>query len=42
MFGIGTNELLIFVVAALPGLAVLFFVIRAVLNAGNRNDKTPK
>ena len=40
MFGIGIAELLIFAVVCsigLVGMAVLFFVIRAAVRAGNRD-----
>ena len=41
MFGIGIMELLILIVilvAGLAGLSVLYFVIRAAVRAGNRDD----
>jgi hypothetical protein len=45
MFGIGIMELLILIVipvAGLVGLAVLYFVIRAAVRAGNRDDTARK
>ena len=45
MFGIGIMELLILLailVAGLAGLAVLFFVIRAAVRAGNRDSAERK
>ena len=45
MFGIGIMELLILLVipvAGLAGLAVLYFVIRAAIRAGNRDDTARK
>lgn len=45
MFGIGIMELLILLVipvAGLAGLAILYFVIRAAVRAGNRDDTARK
>ena len=45
MFSLGIMELLILLaipIAGLAGLAILFFVIRAAVRAGNRDDTTRK